>query len=245
MPPNRPRETLSNIYEERIELLDKLIELPLKGFPEIDTTPTSGVTSLPTPHADEHTPLDDPVNPPNEYVYLTVHTTASLTPSSSRANTYPPTPRIKDLDSFTEGTGGSFDFLAEEDSLAEPAPLLNSLSLSLLPPQESLVSIEIWREDVYYNSPNSSEPPSRLEEAVDVDSDPMMSDSSSYHSKRPRSIASDDVARRTRLRAQSFSTASFSLSSQFFTGVEPPMPDVRPFIRPQLRRTRSLPLHPD
>ncbi|KIK68658.1 hypothetical protein GYMLUDRAFT_729483 [Collybiopsis luxurians FD-317 M1] len=228
MSSNTSKESLS-IYEERIELLDKLIELPLKGFPEIDATPTSGVTSLPTPVADEHPPLDDPVDP--------------LPPNDSQL-IYPEAPMMKDLDSFTEGTGGSFDFLAEEDSMVEASAPLNSLSLSMLPPQE-ILSIEIWREDVYYNSPNSSEPPSRVEEAVDMDSDASLSDSSSSHSKRPRSIASDDVARRTRPRAQSVTATPYSMSAQFFGGVEPPLADVRPLLRPQLRRTRSLPLHPD
>jgi hypothetical protein len=154
----------------------------------------------------------------------------------------PAAPRIKDLDSFTEGTGGSFDFLAEEDS-HEPAPL-NSLSLSLLPPEDAL-SIEIWREDVYYNSPNNAGLFTQLDDAVDMESDASLSDTSSSHSKRPRSIASDDDLRRTRPRAQSAITSPYSLSSQFFGGVEPPLADVRPLVRPQLRRTRSLPLRPD
>jgi len=204
-------------------LLDKLIDLPLRGFPELDATPTSGITSLPTPHGEEHPSLADHVEPSHDVQML-----------------YPSAPLIKDLDSFTEGTGGSFDFLAEEDSF-ETDPPLNSSSLSLLPPQESSLFIEMWREDVYYNSPNSSEPPSRLEESIDSSS----SDSSSSHSKRPRSVASDDVARRTRIRAQSAAASPYATDTQFYVGVAPPPADVRPVVRPQLRRTRSLPLRPD
>ncbi|KAF9066729.1 hypothetical protein BDP27DRAFT_1329946 [Rhodocollybia butyracea] len=217
----------SSIYEERIELLDKLIDLPLKGFSEIDATPTSGITSLPTPLGNEHPSLEEHVfNAPHENELI-----------------YPPTPRFKDLDSFTEGTGGSFDFLADEDSF-DDAPSLNSLSLSLLPTQDSL-SIEMWREDVFYNSPNTSQPPSRAENTVvEPDCDTSMSDFSLSHSKRPRSVASDDVARRTRPRAQSALASPYSIATQFYGAVEVPV-DVRPLVRPQLRRTRSLPLRPD
>ncbi|KAJ4489927.1 hypothetical protein J3R30DRAFT_3693351 [Lentinula aciculospora] len=217
----------NSLFEERAELLDKLMDLPLKG----DATPSSGITSLPTPHADDHPRLEEPVETPR-------HETAH---SEHQHIIYPTAPRIKDLDSFTEGTGGSFDFLADEVSF-ETADPLNSLSLSLLEPQE-FRSIELWREDVFYNSPNSSQPPSRAEEPIESDS--SSSDSSLTHSKRPRSVASDDVARRTKPRAQSMYSSPYSIITQFYSGVEPPTADVRPFVRPQLRRTRSLPLRPD
>ncbi|KAJ3879165.1 hypothetical protein F5051DRAFT_211805 [Lentinula edodes] len=225
MPPTK------SIYDERVELLDELMDLPLKGFTDIDATPSSGITSLPTPHANEHPPLEDSVQPPR-------HEPAH---SEHQHIIYPAAPLIKDLDSFTEGTGGSFDFLMDENSF-ETAHPLNSLSLSLLPPQVSL-SIESWREDVYHNSPDSSQFSSRTEEPVDSDS--SSSDTSSSHFKRPRSVASDDVARRTKPRAQSMSSSPYTTITQFYRGVEPPTADVRPFVRPQLRRTRSLPLRPD
>lgn len=67
---------------------------------------------------------------------------------------------MKDLDSFTEGTGkGSFDSILD-DTTNEPGELfyhpdLNSDSLGLMPeldPNLSL-SIEMWREEVYFDTP--------------------------------------------------------------------------------------------
>ncbi|KAJ3798649.1 hypothetical protein GGU11DRAFT_780082 [Lentinula aff. detonsa] len=223
--------SVKSVDEERRELLDKLMDLPLKGFPDLNATPSSGITSLPTPHVDDYPQLEGPVASSR-------HETAH---SEHQHIIYPSAPRMKDLDSFTEGTGGSFDFLADEDSFEDTYPL-NSLSLSLLPPDGPL-SIELWREDVYHNSPDSSQPPSRAEEHVEPDS--SSSDYSSSHSKRPRSVASDDIARRTKPRAQSMYSSPHTVVAQFFAGVEPSAADVRPLVRPQLRRTRSLPLRPD
>ncbi|KAJ3845212.1 hypothetical protein F5878DRAFT_655214 [Lentinula raphanica] len=219
-----------SIYEERRELLDKLMDLPLKGFPDLDATPSSGITSLPTPHIDDHPQLEEPVE----------SSRLQNAPTERQHIIYPSTPHLKDLDSFTEGTGGSFDFLADED-VYENTYTLNTLALSLLPPERP-ISIESWREDVYHNSPDTSQPPSRSEELVDSE---CPSSDSLPHSKRPRSIASDDVARRTKPRAQSMYSSPSSMAMSFYAGVEPPPADVRPLVRPHLRRTRSLPLRPD
>ncbi|KAE9404611.1 hypothetical protein BT96DRAFT_989171 [Gymnopus androsaceus JB14] len=213
----------NSIYEERIELLDKLIDLPLRGFPELDATPTSGITSLPTPHGEEHPSLADHVEPSHDVQML-----------------YPSAPLIKDLDSFTEGTGGALTFLLKRIRsrlihLLIPPPYHSYLHKS---PRYSSKCGEKMYITILPIHPSHHQ---RLEESIDSSS----SDSSSSHSKRPRSVASDDVARRTRIRAQSAAASPYATDTQFYVGVAPPPADVRPVVRPQLRRTRSLPLRPD
>jgi len=151
----------------------------------------------------------------------------------------PGAPRMKDLDSFTDGTGGSFDFLtdvADEDPISPF--VLNSLALSLLPPQDTSLSIEMWREDVFYHSPSSQTPTSRL----DIPSDTTLPPPSSSHVKRPRSLASDDATndRRIRHRVQSDIAPSVSKSLFYDDRLSTSFPDGR-----RLRRSRSLPYRPD
>ncbi|THV00742.1 hypothetical protein K435DRAFT_776390 [Dendrothele bispora CBS 962.96] len=211
------------------QLLDKL-DLPLKGFPEIDATPTTGITSLPTPR--------------NEAVELAEAKEAEdilqpLLPSSAyEAMECPGAPRVKDLDSFTEGTGGSFDFLTGPvDECPMSPPALNSLSLSLLPPQDTSMSIEVWREDVFYHSP-SSRSPSRVDT-----SETTLMPSSLTHVKRPRSLASDDVPNDRRIRHRVQSDIASSMSKSLF--YDDRIPATFQDGRPRLRRSRSLPYRPD
>lgn len=234
-----PSNYPSPIHDEHVhsqdeQLLDKL-DLQLRGFPEIDGTPTTGITSLPTPRnepvelsdAKEAEEADDILQP--------------LLPSSAyEAMECPGAPRMKDLDSFTDGTGGSFDFLtgvADDDT----TPALNSLALSLLPPQDYSLSIEMWREDVFYHSPSSETPMPR----GDVADDSTVPSSSLSHVKRPRSLASDDVVddRRIRHRVQSDGNINASALRPLF--YDDRFSSLFPNAVPKLRRSRSLPYRPD
>jgi hypothetical protein len=62
---------------------------------------------------------------------------------------------MKDLDSFTEGTGkGSFDSIpaASTNEFGEPIQGPNALSLELLPIADPNLSVEQWRKDVFTDS---------------------------------------------------------------------------------------------
>ncbi|KAF9269366.1 hypothetical protein L218DRAFT_993426 [Marasmius fiardii PR-910] len=183
------------IQEDNKSLLDALEDLPLKGFQELDATPSTGITSLPTPIAEPpHLNLTGIVEPPSQIPQLTDSMLYVKFPGP------PGAPLIKDLDSFTEGTGkGSFDSIpaASTDEYGGPLPQINTLSLSLLPPHDTSLSIEIWREEVYFHSPTAPVPFPSEEQAGDSRS------STSPPNKRPRSLASDDEVRRIRRRAHS------------------------------------------
>ena len=86
----------------------------------------------------------------------------------------PGAPKIKDLDSFTEGTGrGSFDSIpaASTNEFGEPIQGPNALSLELLPVVG--VSVEKWRKEVVIDI--RTEPPysipitEDIAEVIDVD----------------------------------------------------------------------------
>lgn len=78
------------------------------------------------------TPFDDPVIPQGSV--------------DIRAQLPPPTPVLKDLDSFSEGTGhGSFDYsMASGQGLVDQRPA--SLAYSPAHPEESVI---MWRNDVH------------------------------------------------------------------------------------------------
>jgi hypothetical protein len=62
---------------------------------------------------------------------------------------------MKDLDSFTEGTGkGSFDSIpaASTNEFGEPIHGPNALSLELLPIADPNQSVKLWREEVFIGS---------------------------------------------------------------------------------------------
>ncbi|KAJ7598767.1 hypothetical protein C8J56DRAFT_1039644 [Mycena floridula] len=168
-----------SIDEQRREMLDKLHEIPLRGFQEIDVTPTSMVTSLPTPNEEHtvHPGVQLPPDTPSSYL------------STFDFEIHPPpmAPRIKDLDSFTEGTAvGSFESIAagSTDEFGHPIVPINSLSLSLLPPQDTALSIEMWRTEVhsYSEEPHPPTPSPTI--------------------KRRRSSAPEDDEGRNRARAR-------------------------------------------
>ncbi|KAF8888581.1 hypothetical protein BD779DRAFT_1672253 [Infundibulicybe gibba] len=198
-------QSSKNITRERRAMLDRLVEIPLKGFTELDETPTSGTASLPTPQTD-HVSFDGLQPPPEPMIALWPY-------SSDRDDSLvvPPAPMMKDYDSFTDGTGrGSFDSIpaGSTDEFGDPIYPINLLSLELLPPVDTSSSIEQWRNHVSINTSTQSS-----------------SDLTSGN-KHPRSPTSED-GRRTRARAYSLSSAS-SISNTFewdatpFTQGRPP-----------------------
>ncbi|KAJ8082007.1 hypothetical protein PM082_007853 [Marasmius tenuissimus] len=178
---------------DRKSLLDALEDLPLKGFQEIDASPSTGITSLPTPQVEApHLNLTAVVEPPSQIPQPTSLLYVKFPEP-------PGAPIMKDLDSFTEGTGkGSFDSIpaASTNEYGGPIPRINTLSLSLLPDHNTPLSIEIWREEVYYHTPTTTQ---HVDEECPTDS----LSSSTPPIKRPRSLASDDEVRRIRRRSHS------------------------------------------
>lgn len=206
----------------------------MKGFQEIDASPSTGITSLPTPQPEApHLNLTEVVEAPSQIPRLRDSMFYVKFPDP------PGAPLLKDFDSFTEGTGkGSFDSIpaASTDEFGGPLPQINTLSLSLLPPHDNSLSIELWREEVYYHSPTA--PLSFPTEEQPCDS----RSSTSPPTKRPRSLASDDEVRRIRRRAHSDAcqqtvvymerkrslpsmSMAYDSGQQWFHSVSPPDPD--------------------
>ncbi|KAF8348555.1 hypothetical protein F5887DRAFT_590712 [Amanita rubescens] len=176
--------------------LERLRELPLRGFDEIDDdTPSSGTASLPTPqlNAEElHT---------NQ---VTLLNTTPLAPQEPEVGVLqaPGAPLLKDYDSFTEGSrAGSFEFLSSASGdlfypiITSTTEMMGGPSNSVgftvddlthLGDDDTCMSIEEWRANVAQDS--SSIP-------------------SSTTAKRPRS-PTPEVVRRIRPRARSLSSAS-------------------------------------
>ncbi|KAF7338094.1 hypothetical protein MVEN_02033900 [Mycena venus] len=134
------------IAEERNDMLDRLNEIPLKGFPEMEETPTSATMSLPTPEC-QHVPL-----PPVDAMEVPQTEPVSyLFPTDDTPIVAPGAPRMKDYDTFTEGTAqGSFDFLpaAETNEHGEPIYPISAPVLAALPLNDASCFIERWRQDV-------------------------------------------------------------------------------------------------
>ncbi|KAL0578385.1 hypothetical protein V5O48_003606 [Marasmius crinis-equi] len=188
--------TKQNDQEDRKSLLDALEDLPLKGFQEIDASPSTGITSLPTPQVEApHLNLAEVVEPSSQ-----IPQTTSLL--YMKFPDPPNAPFIKDMDSFTDGSGeGSFDSIpaGSTDEFGRPIPPVNTFFISQLrDDHDTLKSIEQWREEVYSHTPTALQLDNE-----DFPPDPSSCSSSSPPSKRPRSLASDDEVRRIRRRAHS------------------------------------------
>lgn len=158
--------------------LEELDHLDRFDPADIDHTPSTVTTALPTPHE-----------------YLTGPEQTSWPPQIYA----PPAPAIKDLDSFTDGTAaGSFDCLSEVttpgDLCAHPLTTLHEHNVSQLDAEDHMQSIALWRQDVqleseegyvYIGADSASEAvPVQLE----LEATPMC--------KRPRSVASSDDGRK-------------------------------------------------
>lgn len=183
--------------------LDELDHLDQLDPADIDHTPSTVTTALPTPHE-----------------YLTGPEQTSWPPQIYA----PAAPVIRDLDSFTDGTAaGSFDCLSEVttpgDLCAHPLTTLHERNVSRLDEEDHMQSIALWREDVrleaeegivHIGSDSRSEAvPVQLE----LEATPMC--------KRPRSVASsDDGRKRVRVALNSSPALPCSLSI-------PPRPHTR------------------
>ncbi|KAL0960209.1 hypothetical protein HGRIS_011842 [Hohenbuehelia grisea] len=109
---------------------------------------------------------------------------------------------LKDYDTFTEGTAkGSFDSIpiGSTDQFGDPFPSLDIPTVESLPVADVSRSIERWRDDVSQCIPDTSA--SMTHEYEYFDDDDFYA--AATPTKRPRSITSDDGARRTRLRPHS------------------------------------------
>ncbi|EDR08244.1 uncharacterized protein LACBIDRAFT_297711 [Laccaria bicolor S238N-H82] len=131
----------------RQEMLDRLEDLSIKGFLEADDSPSSGTASLPTPESG-HAAFVPPITV-EEHSFDPQVLWYEDDDQQIKA---PGAPLMKDLDSFTEGTGqGSFDSIpaASTDEHGQPIFVPHSFLLALLPPSDTLVeTIETWRENV-------------------------------------------------------------------------------------------------
>ncbi|KAJ7709635.1 hypothetical protein B0H17DRAFT_231636 [Mycena rosella] len=258
------------VLEERSDMLDRLNEIPLKGFPEMEETPTSATMSLPTPHCDRvPLPLDGGMEvPPNMPV-------SYLFPSDDTGIVVPNAPRMKDYDTFTEGTGGSFDFLpaADTNEFGEPIYPINTCTLAALPLHDAVSSIEQWRQDVddhlVPQGPAAETAPLAIPRTrtaapelptipiIDLTSD-SEAGTTPTNTKRPRprsNDAEDDDARRNRrarassppspnprrARAQSFSSASSGILNSFLWVDRGPPPNARPRARAPSRANSAPP----
>jgi len=225
------------IANEPNDMLESLTEIPIRGFLEIEAqeTPTTATTSLPTPGRQEAAlPLDQTEEPPPEtpvsrFLYDDAYADFDCDDIPAQQQ-YPPlecpgAPLMKEYDSFTDGTGkGSFDSIpaADTDEFGQTIHPINALSLASLPPRDTSLTIVLWRDHVFVNTPHAS--------PVDVDapSSEVEIFPTSASSKRPRSTTSvdDEGAQRrtrTRVRAQSLSSAaSAPINSFFWTSAESP-----------------------
>ncbi|KAJ6597157.1 hypothetical protein DFH09DRAFT_113041 [Mycena vulgaris] len=259
------------IVEERSDMLDRLNEIPLKGFPEMEETPTSATMSLPTPHCDRvPLPLDGMEVPPNMPV-------SYLYPGDDAGIIVPNAPRMKDYDTFTEGTGGSFGSIpaADTNEFGEPIYPINALALAALPLHDATLSIEEWRhavEDEEHIVPQElatetaplpiprTRPPTHelpTTGIIDLTSESEAGTTPTNTKRpRPRSNASEnDDARRNRraragtppspsprrVRAQSFSSASSGILNSFYWVDRGPPPNARPHPRAPSRANSAPP----
>ncbi|KAJ7632850.1 hypothetical protein FB45DRAFT_517148 [Roridomyces roridus] len=255
---------------ERSEMLDRLSDLPLlKGFPEMEESPTSATMSLPTPPC-AHVPLpresmEVPPNMPISYLFPNANDDAGII--------CPDAPRMKDYDSFTEGSAkGSFDSIpaAETNEFGEPVYPISAPALAALPTHNAALSIEQWRQDVDESLDQPTElPPMRGIVAVAQEVLPTiptveMSESeagttpTNTKRPRPRSNTSEDnderrnrraraasppsPSPRVRARAQSCSSASSGIMNSFLWVDRGPPPNiVHVHLRPPSRANSAPP----
>lgn len=141
-------QVLTAVEDEPDDVLDKLEELSIINIDVAQgDSPSSATTSLlPTP------PVPHVVFSGSMHYHPTVHIWQHHAIEDMGPIQPPGAPLMKDLDSFTDGSGtGTFDELPplgmnESGDYIHPA---NEITLSLLPTTESLSDfIEKWRADV-------------------------------------------------------------------------------------------------
>jgi len=111
-----------------------------RSVPALNDTPTSETFSLPTPCRPADSGLNNVRFLEDNLQALAHQESISITEGED----YPAAPLLKDLDSFSQGTGlGSFDFSLNEGY----DDLLSSSSVAFSPTQPE-ASIESWRLDV-------------------------------------------------------------------------------------------------
>ncbi|CAK5277605.1 unnamed protein product, partial [Mycena citricolor] len=251
------RDSYGTVVPADAEMLEQL-DLSLKGFADVEVSPTSATMSLPTPPAGRLPSLaNEAPNVPFAF------------PDDSDI-VVPGAPLVKDMDSFTEGTApGDFEFLGDEPEVQLP---LNAPSLDTLPPPSDTASaIERWRWDVDQSTPEAVDDVSMFGQVAEIALLPQaclpMPEIVSFEAipttakrPRPRSLSSDDggegdaAPRRCRVRpstppsasprarAQSCSSASSGLRRCSFLRVDlGPPPDMLQFPRPPSRALSAPP----
>ncbi|KAJ7074305.1 hypothetical protein C8F01DRAFT_17384 [Mycena amicta] len=236
-------------------LLDGLDELSLKGFPAMAETPTSATMSLPTPDCEpvalpHDTTMQNPPDLPVSYFIAT-----------DEAIVVPGAPRMKDYDSFTEGSKeGSFASLpaAEVNEYGAPIYPISAPALAALPHHNSTLAIHQWRLDVDEHRPPvfipGSSRPVDVPTATTSPSSEAGTTPTNTKRPRPRSNGSEDDcdARRNRraragthsprIRAQSFGTSGSSGVHNSFLWVDlGPPPNAFPRPRPPSRANSAPP----
>lgn len=140
--------------------LEPLQELRLESFSSCNNTPSSKTASLPTPGGPsvplansavfEDTPLGEvPMDAQSSEWGLLDYDPRIAVPNA---------PLIKDLDSFTEGTGaGSFDSIpaADTDEHGNPLPPLSQACLSMVSTHCKDDYVLRWLEDISHWIPQS------------------------------------------------------------------------------------------
>ncbi|KAF5356759.1 hypothetical protein D9756_006729 [Leucocoprinus leucothites] len=143
--------------------LEPLQELKLKGFGSCNNTPSSKTASLPTPGGAsvplansaviDDAPLGELTNNKNNEWGLLDYDPFKAVPGA---------PLLKDLDSFTEGTGvGSFDSIpcAETDERGNILPRLSEACLSMVSSHCKDAYVLSWLENVSRYTPQASSVP--------------------------------------------------------------------------------------
>lgn len=187
-----------------VQELERLRDLPLRGFDEIDEdTPSSGTASLPTPLLNAEELHANPVT------LLNATPLAAQEPAVELVRP-PGAPLLKDYDSFTEGSrAGSFDFLSSASGdLCYP---LNTTHTEMMGESSNTVGLTI--SDITHLDDDDDDASMSIEQwRANVASDAPSYESSlplpsSTPAKRPRSPTPEGV-RRIRPRARSLSSTS-------------------------------------
>ncbi|KAF7349270.1 hypothetical protein MSAN_01716500 [Mycena sanguinolenta] len=139
------------LADERSNMLERLNDIPLKGFQEMEETPSSATMSLPTPEAQHDVPLP-PVDTLEALGVPQTDPVSYLFAGDDGIVVPPAAPRMKDYDTFTEGTAeGSFNSIpaAETNELGEPIYPISARALAALPSMTPLFpsssGARVWR----------------------------------------------------------------------------------------------------
>ncbi|KAJ7172228.1 hypothetical protein C8R46DRAFT_1258430, partial [Mycena filopes] len=159
---NEPRPGYHHNCADDSQMLDRLNDIPLKGFPEMFLFSSYhhvhiyNIYQGGDPHVRYYVPTHSrPAPRPPAPRGGSQRATPSAVPVSylfpDAPMVVPGAPRMKDYDSFTEGSAvGSFDSIAaaETNEFGEPIYPISALALASLPHHDPADCIEQWRQGV-------------------------------------------------------------------------------------------------